>query len=69
MWNRFIPAQVVGRIDVAALVAASSGFSPADIEFAARSASQRALEKAMFDAVRPGRLRPTPVNPSPSAGP
>ncbi|ALV46219.1 AAA family ATPase [Arthrobacter alpinus] len=53
MWNRFIPAQVVGRIDVAALVEASSGFSPADIEFAARSASQRALEKAMFDAVAP----------------
>ncbi|MHA7176890.1 ATP-binding protein [Arthrobacter sp. Sr24] len=49
MWNRFIPAHVVDTIDVAALVAASSGFSPADIEFAARSASQRALEKAMFD--------------------
>lgn len=49
MWNRFIPAHVVATIDVAALVAASTGFSPADIEFAARSASQRALEKAMFD--------------------
>lgn len=49
MWHRFIPAHVVATIDVAALVEASSGFSPADIEFAARSASQRALEKAMFD--------------------
>ncbi|WP_104111825.1 MULTISPECIES: ATP-binding protein [unclassified Arthrobacter] len=49
MWNRFIPAHVVASIDVEALVAASVGFSPADIEFAARSASQRALEKAMFD--------------------
>lgn len=49
MWNRFIPAHVVASIDVEALVEASVGFSPADIEFAARSASQRALEKAMFD--------------------
>ncbi|MGP9503584.1 ATP-binding protein [Specibacter sp. AOP5-B1-6] len=49
MWNRFIPAHIVDHIDVANLVAASDGFSPADIEFAARSASQRALEKAMFD--------------------
>lgn len=49
MWHRFIPPHVVAGIDVAALVDASGGFSPADIEFAARSASQRALEKAMFD--------------------
>lgn len=49
MWTRFIPAHIVDHIDVANLVAASDGFSPADIEFAARSASQRALEKAMFD--------------------
>ncbi len=49
MWNRFIPAHVVDQVDVVALVQISAGFSPADIEFAARSASQRALEKAMFD--------------------
>jgi transitional endoplasmic reticulum ATPase len=49
MWHRFIPASAVGGVDVAGLVAASRGFSPADIEFAARSASQRALETAMFD--------------------
>lgn len=49
MWTRFIPAHIVDHIDVANLVAASDGFSPADIEFATRSASQRALEKAMFD--------------------
>lgn len=49
MWCRFIPAHVLDGIDVGALVNASTGFSPADIEFAARSASQRALEKAMFD--------------------
>ncbi len=49
MWTRFIPAAAAGNVDMAGLVAASSGFSPADIEFAARSASQRALEKAVFD--------------------
>ena len=49
MWKRFIPAAVAGRIDVQTLVEASAGFSPADIEFAARSASQRALEKAVYD--------------------
>ncbi|ALE92868.1 AAA family ATPase [Arthrobacter alpinus] len=51
MWRRFIPETVVEEVDVAGLVAASSGFSPADIEFAARSASQRALEKAVYDDV------------------
>lgn len=50
MWQRFIPAAVLDSIDVAELVGASAGFSPADIEFAARSASQRALEKAVYDA-------------------
>ncbi|MGA7203669.1 MAG: ATP-binding protein, partial [Specibacter sp.] len=49
MWRRFIPDTVLEHVDVAGLVAASSGFSPADIEFAARSASQRALEKAVYD--------------------
>ena len=49
MWQRFIPAAVAEHIDVQALVGASTGFSPADIEFAARSASQRALEKAVYD--------------------
>ncbi|WP_425860225.1 ATP-binding protein [Arthrobacter sp. TWP1-1] len=56
MWNRFIPAHVLENIDVATLVKASGGFSPADIEFAARSASQRALEKAMFDGGDPAGL-------------
>lgn len=49
MWRRFIPAAALEHVDVAGLVAASAGFSPADIEFAARSASQRALEKAVYD--------------------
>ncbi|WP_026555665.1 ATP-binding protein [Arthrobacter sp. 35W] len=49
MWQRFIPGSVLDTVDVAALVERSEGFSPADIEFAARSASQRALEKAIDD--------------------
>ncbi|WP_125613285.1 ATP-binding protein [Specibacter cremeus] len=51
MWGRFIPAAVIDGVDVPELVGASEGFSPADIEFAARSASQRALEKAIYDDV------------------
>jgi transitional endoplasmic reticulum ATPase len=53
MWTRFIPAAALDRVDVAGLVTASAGFSPADIEFAARSASQRALEKAVYDGGAP----------------
>jgi transitional endoplasmic reticulum ATPase len=49
MWQRFIPAPVVDSVDVELLVERTEGFSPADIEYAARSASQRALEKAVYD--------------------
>lgn len=49
MWQRFIPAAVAGTIDVGALVERTEGFTPADIEYAARSASQRALEAAVYD--------------------
>ncbi|WP_433875025.1 ATP-binding protein [Sinomonas atrocyanea] len=48
MWERFIPEAVVAEVDVERLVGLTEGFSPADIEFAARSASQRALEKAVY---------------------
>ncbi len=61
MWQRFIPAHVLDEVSVAELVAASAGFSPADIEFAARSASQRALEKAMFDGGTPAGDGGTPA--------
>lgn len=57
MWHRFVPSTVAKHLDIVALVEASKGFSPADIEFAARSASQRALEKAMFDDVPPAARR------------
>ena len=47
IWERFVPAGSAGRVRLAALVRASDGFSPADIEFAARKASQAALERAV----------------------
>ncbi len=57
IWERFIPP-AAGEVDLAALVTASDGFTPADIEFAARRASQSALEKAVDDAVA-GEAGPT----------
>ena len=38
IWERYIPGQMAERIDFDALVERSSGFSPADIEYAARKA-------------------------------
>ena len=49
MWGRFIPPTVLEDVDVELLVARTEGFSPADIEFAARSASPRALEMAVYE--------------------
>lgn len=46
IWQRYIPAAAEG-IDVPALVTMTEGFSPADIEYAARKASQSALEAAV----------------------
>ncbi|MEA2288480.1 MAG: transitional endoplasmic reticulum ATPase [Solirubrobacteraceae bacterium] len=48
IWRRYIPAGVIERIDVDGLVEASELFTPADIEFAARKGSQRALETAVY---------------------
>jgi transitional endoplasmic reticulum ATPase len=48
IWRRYIPAGVMERIDLDALVEASDLFTPADIEFAARKGSQRALETAVY---------------------
>ncbi|MFM9918805.1 ATP-binding protein [Lacisediminihabitans sp. H27-G8] len=48
IWERYIPASVDGLVDLDALVVASDGFSPADVEYAARRASQEALERALF---------------------
>ncbi|WP_062524324.1 ATP-binding protein [Demequina rhizosphaerae] len=46
IWGRFIPP-AAADVDVAAVVDASAGFTPADIEFAARRANQAALESAV----------------------
>jgi transitional endoplasmic reticulum ATPase len=48
IWRRYIPAGVLERIDVERLVDASELFTAADIEFAARKGSQRALEVEVY---------------------
>ncbi|WP_091704704.1 ATP-binding protein [Microbacterium sp. cf046] len=52
IWTRYVPEGVIGRIDVDALVSASEGLTPADIEYAARGASQEALARALKTAPR-----------------
>lgn len=47
IWTRFVPEQVAGQVDLDALVERTDGYSPADIEFAARKASQVAMERAV----------------------
>jgi transitional endoplasmic reticulum ATPase len=53
IWERYIPPAVTGLVDLDKLVTESDGFSPADVEYAARRASQDALERALFDGVDP----------------
>jgi len=48
IWERYMPASTRGAVDVDQLVESSDGFSPADIEYAARKASQNALEDAVY---------------------
>ena len=48
IWQRYIPDSVTTLVDLDALVEASNLFTPADIEFAARKASQRAMESAVY---------------------
>src|SRR3954451_12491653 len=48
IWQRYIPAGVLERIDLDTLVDASDLITPADIEFAARKGSRRALEIAVY---------------------
>lgn len=48
IWERYIPASTRSDIDLDQLVESSDGFSPADIEYAARKASQNALENAVY---------------------
>ena len=58
IWRRYIPAGVLERIDVDRLVEASDLFTPADIEFAARTGSQRALEAAVYGGQESDRPEP-----------
>ncbi|MCU1482907.1 MAG: family ATPase [Subtercola sp.] len=58
IWARYIPAQSLDDVDLSALVERTEGFSPADIEYAARKASQSALEKALFSPVSPDGAAP-----------
>jgi GNAT superfamily N-acetyltransferase len=47
IWERYIPAAALAGIDAGLIVERSEGFSPADIEYSARKASQAALEQAI----------------------
>lgn len=49
IWRRYVDEITDEPIDVEALVAASELFTPADIEFAARKAAQRAFERDHFE--------------------
>ena len=57
IWQQYVPA-AAAEIDIDSIVARSEGFSPADIEYAARKASQAALERAI-DSPSPDADGPT----------
>ena len=48
IWGRYIPQAGSELVDLDRLVQRTAGFSPADIEYAARKGSQRALEAAVY---------------------
>jgi transitional endoplasmic reticulum ATPase len=52
IWSRYVDEITDEPIEVAALVDASELFTPADIEFAARRAAQRAFEREHFERIR-----------------
>lgn len=56
IWRRYVAEITDEDVDVGTLVEASHLFTPADIEFAARKAAQRAFEREHFDS---GRTRAT----------
>jgi AAA+ superfamily predicted ATPase len=49
IWQRYIDEITDESVDVRALVDATELFTPADIEFAARKAAQRAFEQELFE--------------------
>jgi hypothetical protein len=54
IWERYLPASTAGSIELDHLVERSEGLTPADIEYAARAASQAALERALHDPASAG---------------
>jgi transitional endoplasmic reticulum ATPase len=54
IWARYVPAAARDQVDLDQVVARSEGFSPADVEYAARSASQHALEASLSGSGREG---------------
>jgi transitional endoplasmic reticulum ATPase len=59
IWRQYLPEAVRDEVDVDALVARTELFTPADIEFAARKGSQRALEAAVYGGDDAATRRPT----------
>jgi transitional endoplasmic reticulum ATPase len=51
IWARYVAEITDEPLDVPALVAATGLFTPADIEFAARKAAQRAFEREHFEGI------------------
>ena len=51
IWQRYIGEITDEPVDVAELVSASNLFTPADVEWSARTAAQRAFEREHFDGV------------------
>lgn len=51
LWQRFVGASQRQDVDLAALAAATEGFTPADIEYAARVAAQTAFEREVVQGV------------------
>ncbi|MBU2603096.1 MAG: GNAT family N-acetyltransferase [Actinobacteria bacterium] len=49
IWGRYVSGITDSNVDIKALVAASSMFTPADIEFAARKGAQAAFERAVLE--------------------
>jgi SpoVK/Ycf46/Vps4 family AAA+-type ATPase len=52
LWRRFVAASERADVSVEALVAATDGFTPADLEHAARVAAQAAFERDVVHGVR-----------------
>jgi transitional endoplasmic reticulum ATPase len=52
IWRRYVEEITSEDVDLEAIVRASELFTPADIEFAARKAAQRAFEREHFEGTR-----------------